>query len=71
MNNMLARFPPDFNDTQKLEAAELLDIVQFGVPRAWQTKMMRQGFNPTAPNKTLQDLVDFLRAIGACGGSYK
>ena len=63
MNNMLARFPPDFNDAQMLEEAELLVILQFGVPRAWQTEMMRQGFDPVAPNKTLQDLVEFCERL--------
>lgn len=64
MNNDLARFPPNFNATQKLDVDELIDILQFGMPNKWQFNMVRDNFNPA--DHGLQDLVDYCERQEIC-----
>ena len=45
LNAYLADFPPFEND-QGLAQDEIIDILEFGVPNAWQRNMVLQGFDP-------------------------
>lgn len=57
INNMLQKFPPDFNEAQKLSESELKEIIQYGLPVKWNNEMIRQNFDPT--KSTLHELIEF------------
>eukprot|EP00957_Ditylum_brightwellii_P072561 5514113-Ditylum_brightwellii.AAC.1 len=47
LNGYLKDFPAhNKNTTQPLDADELLDILEFGVPSSWRREFTVQGFNP-------------------------
>jgi hypothetical protein len=68
MNRKLARFPPNFNDDQKLADDELIDISEFGIPNAWQREMIVQDFDPM--EHTLQELIQFCERMERAEGSF-
>ena len=59
-NEELPHLPP-FGNGQFLNSDEVLDILLFGTPRSWQTKMDRQGFDPI--EKGLLATVDFMENL--------
>ena len=63
MNNEELPNMPPFGQNQNLGADELLDIVLFGTPKAWQREMDRQGFDPIASN--LNAVLEFMENIEA------
>jgi hypothetical protein len=65
LNNYLASFPGSFNAEQKLEEEEIIDILEFGIPKTWQDQMVLQGFDPTEDGRTSQDLVEFCERLEA------
>jgi hypothetical protein len=61
LNNYLARFPSDFNDAQKIDDEEIVDILEFGTPNKWQYEMVRMGFD--SATATSQQLVEFCERL--------
>ena len=61
LNNYLARFPSNFNDAQKIDEEELVDILEFGTPNKWQYKMVCMGFD--SATSTSQELVEFCERL--------
>ena len=61
LNNYLAKFPSNFNDAQKIEEEELVDILEFGTPNKWQFEMVRMGFD--SATSTSQELVEFCERL--------
>lgn len=45
LNSYLKSFPP-FGNGQELSEEEILDLMEFAVPNAWQKNMVLQGFDP-------------------------
>ena len=62
-NEEITGLPPAFDDTQKLSDEEMIDIILFGAPRAWQNEMDRQGFDPM--EKTPGEVIAFMENIKA------
>jgi hypothetical protein len=56
LNGYLKHFPP-FDQDQELTEEELLDLLEFGVPNAWQKNMVLQWFDPVI--HTPSELVAF------------
>ena len=54
---------PPFGANQRLSDDELLDIILFGTPKAWQREMDRQGCDPVG--QPLNEVIDFLENIEA------
>ena len=50
LNDLLAQFPENFNNDQKLKKEELLDIMMSGLPRVYQDKLTMEGFDPYGDN---------------------
>jgi hypothetical protein len=46
INELMAQYPPNFNENQKLPNDEILDIGEFAMPNSWQQEMTRQDFDP-------------------------
>ena len=63
LNNYLEHFPGDFDNDQKLDEEEIIDILEYGVPVKWQDQMVLQGFDPTEDGRTSQDLVEFCERL--------
>jgi hypothetical protein len=61
MNNYLARFPAKFNESQKLDDEELMDLLEFAIPNGWQREMVLQGFD--ASKASIQELVEFCERL--------
>lgn len=60
LNSYLPKFPTIVQDgepVRKLEEDELVDIMENGVPRAWQRKMIEHDFDVV--NASIHDFVDF------------
>ena len=57
----IPRLPPNFNEAQKIQPDELIDILLFGTPKSWQREMDRQGFDPLT--HTTQQVIDFMERI--------
>jgi hypothetical protein len=49
--------PPNFNNSQSLEADEVKDILLFALPKSWQSDMNKQNFDPF--EGTVQELIEF------------
>ena len=56
LNEYLTSFPP-FGGNQSLPDEEILDLMEFGIPRAWQNQFTIQGFDPQA--NSVNDFVQF------------
>ena len=56
---------PPFGANQEFAADELIDIILFATPKSWQAEMERQGFDPTAINIGVFDVVNFMEQIEA------
>ena len=56
LNAYLTEFPP-FEENQKLDDQEIMDILEFGVPNSWQKNMVMQGFDPVT--STTNEFVAF------------
>jgi len=56
INQMLMEFPP-FSKTQKLSDADFVEVIEYGIPHSWRTKMVEQGFVPV--DHTLAEIVEF------------
>jgi hypothetical protein len=56
INSYLAEFPP-FEEGQMLPDEDMVDILEFSVPKAWQENMIIQGFEPAL--HTLNEVVEF------------
>jgi hypothetical protein len=59
-NEEIIHLPP-YDDTQGLADDELMDIIQFGVPKSWIREMDRQGKDPVMMSP--DELVTFLEQI--------
>jgi len=57
----IACCPPAFDRIQCLSDDEIIDILLFGIPKSWQRKMDRQGFDLLA--KSLTEVVEFMKHI--------
>lgn len=59
INNYLPFFPPQVpgEPIQKLDDDEVIDLMEFGVPRAWQKKMEEHDFDST--NTTIGEFLAF------------
>jgi hypothetical protein len=59
VNNYLPFFPPQVlgEPIQKLDDDEVIDLMEFGVPRAWQKKMEEHNFDST--NTTIGEFLAF------------
>lgn len=55
--------PPLFSNEQMFSNDELLDILLYGTPKAWQREMDRQGFDPYETGNTISDVVAFMEQI--------
>ena len=63
LNTYLEKFPPN-KKRQRLDDDEILDLLEFGVPRSWQNQMTLQGFDPQSdPSKKVIDFVKFCERI--------
>ena len=56
LNTALQQFPP-FGANQELPDDEVLEILEFGIPRRWKKEMITQNFDPQA--HTINDFVQF------------
>ncbi len=56
INKYLDSFPP-FHDDQKLSEEDLLELLEFGLPKSWQNQMTLQGFVPS--DKTMAEFLEF------------
>ena len=54
---MLSDFPPSFSKTQKISDEDFVEVIEYGIPHSWRTKMAEQGFVPV--NHTLTEIVEF------------
>ena len=61
LNNYLVMFPSNFNDAQKIDEEEIVDILEFGTPNKWQYEMVRMGFD--SATATSQELVEFCERL--------
>lgn len=50
LNDLLAQFPDNFSDEQKINNEELLDIMMSGLPKVYQDKLTMEGFDPYGDN---------------------
>ena len=66
LNEYLSSFPP-FAADQSLPDEEILDLLEFGIPRAWQNQFTIQGFDPQA--NTVNDFVQFCERLETTEGS--
>lgn len=60
INNYLPSFPPSTVGgavPTKLDDDELVDLMEFGIPRTWQRAMVLQDFDPT--DASIQDFIAF------------
>jgi len=57
INQMLSEFPPAFSITQRLSDDDFVEIVEYGIPHSWRTKMAEHGFVPV--NHTLIEMIEF------------
>ena len=65
LNGYLKDFPAtNGNPTQPLNANELLDILEYGVPASWRREFTVQGFDPV--DQGLQKFVDFCTRLESC-----
>ena len=62
-NEEITGLPPAFDATQKLSDEEMIDVILFGAPRAWQNEMDRQGFDPM--EKTPGEVIAFMENMEA------
>ena len=60
LNEFLKEFPP-FEENQKLDNEELLDILEFSIPATWQKAMVLQGFNPI--ESTIESFIKFCERL--------
>ena len=60
LNEYLSSFPP-FGADQALPEEEILDLLEFGIPRAWQNQFIIQGFDPQA--NSVNDFVQFCERL--------
>ena len=60
INEHLTLFPP-FLPNQSLSNDKILEILEFAIPRAWQHKMTRQGYDPLA--HSTQDFIQFCERL--------
>jgi hypothetical protein len=54
---MLSDFPPSFSNTQKISEEDFVEVIEYGIPQSWRTKMAEQGFVPV--NHTLTEIIEF------------
>jgi hypothetical protein len=54
---MLSDFPPSFSKTQKISDEDFVEVIDYGTPHSWRTKMAEQGFVPVT--HTLTEIVEF------------
>ncbi len=54
----LNQFPP-FSANQPMSDNELVEILEFSMPHAWNVEMRERGF--TSHNKTLHEVVEFYK----------
>eukprot|EP00957_Ditylum_brightwellii_P080440 6118259-Ditylum_brightwellii.AAC.1 len=65
LNSYLKDFPAhNGNPTQPLNADELLDILEFGVPARWHREFTVQGFDPL--DQGLRKFVEFCTRLESC-----
>jgi hypothetical protein len=75
LNAYLPKFPtaaPGQATVAKLEDDEIVDIMEFGVPRSWQRKMIEHDFD--VMTASIHDFVDFcdrMESIGASDEGHK
>ena len=57
INQELSEFPPAFSIDQRLSDDDFVEIVEYGIPHSWKTKMAEHGFVPI--NHTLMETIEF------------
>ena len=60
MVEYLEKFPP-FGSGQRLPEYEILELVEFSLPKNWQKELIIQGFDSTT--KGLTELVEFYKFL--------
>jgi hypothetical protein len=61
INMMLPEFPPDFDDTQKMRAEDVTEVLEYGIPQKWKAKMVETGFVPADHHPT--EFVEFCERL--------
>ena len=61
INGYLPAFPPAFNDSQKMDDAELLETLEASIPSSWVKHMVMQGFDATT--HTTSEFIEFCERI--------
>ena len=71
INSYLTEFPPINATTPSavLGEAELLDILEFGVPLTWQKTMVLHGFDPS--EGTIKQFTEFCERLERTGGEIE
>jgi hypothetical protein len=59
LNDYLDKFPPKFNADQKYSKEQLLEFIEFGLPKAWQLKMVENNIDLSRDDATYETLIDF------------
>ena len=57
INQMLSEFPPSFSNTQRLTDEDFVEVIEYGIPHSWRTKMAEHGFVPV--NHSLAEIIEF------------
>ena len=60
-NEEIPGMPPAFDQSQKLDDENLIDIILFATPKSWQKEMDRHRFDPM--EKTPTEVIAFMEAI--------
>jgi hypothetical protein len=61
INMMLPEFPPDFDDTPKMRSEDVTEVLEYGIPQKWKTKMVETGFVPADHHPT--EFVEFCERL--------
>lgn len=59
INDHLSSFPPDFHEDQKYSKFQLMEFIEFGMPKGWQIKMMENNIDLGKDETSFDKLVDF------------
>lgn len=57
INQMLSEFPPAFSISQRIPDEDFVEVVEYGIPNSWRTKMAEHGFVPV--NHSLAEIIEF------------
>ena len=54
---MLSEFPPAFSKIQRFSDEDFVEVVEYGIPHSWRTKMAEHGFVPV--NHSIAEIIKF------------